>query len=171
MESRCKLQKLQSGATLLVGLIMVLLISIIGLSAIRGSGLQEQMAGNMRDKQLAFQSSEAALRQAEAAATPSVIGAQVGFTDSLGESGLAFWQDLTNWNSFTTQYTGTIDHVSEQPHYLVEEVTFFSSGLEGSAVDLASLLAKDIERRYRVTSHAAGGSTDARVIVQSGFRN
>lgn len=171
MNNQYKLQELQSGATLLVGLIMVLLISIIGLSAIRGSGLQEQMAGNMRDKQLAFQSSEAALRQAEAAATPGAIGAQAGFEDSLDKSGLAFWQDLANWDSFGTQYIGTIDQVSQPPRYLVEEVTFFSSGLEGSAVDLASPLAKDIERRYRVTSHAAGGSTDARVIVQSGYRN
>lgn len=55
----------QRGSTLLVGLVMLLLMTFIGLAAIRGSGMQELMAGNMRDRQLAFQAAESALREAE----------------------------------------------------------------------------------------------------------
>src|SRR5690606_41431153 len=55
----------QNGAVLIVGLIMVLLITIIGLAAVRGSNMQEMMAGNMRDMNISFQNAEAGLRIGE----------------------------------------------------------------------------------------------------------
>lgn len=55
----------QQGAVLIVALIMLLLLTIIGLSSMRGTVLQENMAGNMRDSNLALQASEAALRKGE----------------------------------------------------------------------------------------------------------
>lgn len=55
----------QRGATLIIALIMLLLLTIIGLSSMRGTSLQESMAGNMRDSSLALQAAEAALRQGE----------------------------------------------------------------------------------------------------------
>ena len=56
----------EKGAVLLVALIVLLLMTIIGISSMRGTSLQERMAGNMRDQNLAFQSAETAMRQAEA---------------------------------------------------------------------------------------------------------
>lgn len=55
----------QSGAVLLVALVMLLLLTILGAAAMRDTNLQERMAGNMRDHNLAFQAAEAALRFAE----------------------------------------------------------------------------------------------------------
>ncbi|EWC40216.1 pilus assembly protein PilX [Pseudomonas stutzeri] len=55
----------QRGAVLLVSLIMLLLLTILGAAAMRDTNLQERMAGNMRDQNLAFQAAEAALRFAE----------------------------------------------------------------------------------------------------------
>ena len=55
----------QRGAVLLVALIMLLLLTILGAAAMRDTNLQERMAGNMRDHDLAFQAAEAALRFAE----------------------------------------------------------------------------------------------------------
>ena len=45
----------QQGAVLLVALIMLLLLTVIGVAAMRDTNLQERMAGNMRDHALAFQ--------------------------------------------------------------------------------------------------------------------
>ena len=56
----------QRGAVLVVALIMLLLLTIIGLASMRGTGLQESMAGNLRDGHLALQAAEAALRKGEA---------------------------------------------------------------------------------------------------------
>lgn len=55
----------QRGAALVVGLIMMLLLTIIGLSAMQGTSMQEKMSGNMRDTSLALNSAEASLRYAE----------------------------------------------------------------------------------------------------------
>lgn len=56
----------QQGAILIVALIMLLLVTIIGLASMRGTSLQERMAGNLRDQELALQAAEAALRKGEA---------------------------------------------------------------------------------------------------------
>ncbi|MEW6176401.1 PilX N-terminal domain-containing pilus assembly protein [Stutzerimonas frequens] len=55
----------ERGAVLLVALVMLLLLTILGAAAMRDTNLQERMAGNMRDHNLAFQAAEAALRFAE----------------------------------------------------------------------------------------------------------
>jgi type IV pilus assembly protein PilX len=58
--------KSQSGVVLVVSLIMLLLLTIIGISGMQSTVLEERMAGNMRDRNLAFQAAEAGLRDAEA---------------------------------------------------------------------------------------------------------
>lgn len=55
----------QRGAALLVGLIILILLTLIGLAGINSSTLQERMAGNHLMLQNAFQNAEAALRSAE----------------------------------------------------------------------------------------------------------
>lgn len=59
------LQRSQTGAVLLVSLIMLLLLTLIGVTGMQTAGLEEKMAGNMRDRNIAFQAAEAALRDAE----------------------------------------------------------------------------------------------------------
>lgn len=59
----------QQGAILIVALVMLLLVTIIGLASMRGTSLQERMAGNLRDQELALQAAEAALRKGEATVT------------------------------------------------------------------------------------------------------
>lgn len=56
----------QKGAALVVALVLLLVITILGLSSMRGTSLQERMSANLRDRGLAFQAAEAALREAEA---------------------------------------------------------------------------------------------------------
>ena len=60
----------QSGAVLIISLIMLLLLTLIGLSGSQVTALEEKMAGNMRDKNLAFQAAESALRAVEATLNP-----------------------------------------------------------------------------------------------------
>ena len=63
----------QRGAVLIVALIMLLLLTVIGLSSMRGTSLQENMAGNMRDSNLSLQASEAALRKGEEEVTAKFL--------------------------------------------------------------------------------------------------
>jgi len=65
----------QQGVSLLVAMIFLIVLSLLGIVSIRGVVMQERMAGNAQDWDLAFQAAEAALRDGEAdAATARVTG-------------------------------------------------------------------------------------------------
>ena len=54
----------QKGVALVVALILLVVITLVGFAAVRGTLTQQKMAANHYDRQLAFQSAEAALRAA-----------------------------------------------------------------------------------------------------------
>ncbi|MBA4501295.1 pilus assembly PilX family protein [Marinobacterium marinum] len=60
--ARCRKER---GATLVVAMIMLVLISIIGFSAMQTTTMQERMTGSLKDKEISFQAAEAALRAQE----------------------------------------------------------------------------------------------------------
>lgn len=62
----------QQGVTLVVAMIMLMLITIIGFSAMQTTTMQTRMSGNLRDKTTSFQAAEAALREQEAWLAQSV---------------------------------------------------------------------------------------------------
>lgn len=55
----------QRGSALMIALVFLLLMTLIGITAMQSSTLQERMAGNTRDYETAFAASEGALRAAE----------------------------------------------------------------------------------------------------------
>jgi type IV pilus assembly protein PilX len=55
----------QKGAVLIVSIIVLLVLTLISVTAMQTTSLEEKMAGNMRNKNLAFQAAEAALRAGE----------------------------------------------------------------------------------------------------------
>jgi len=55
----------QRGATLAIVLIFLVLVTLIGVTAMTTTTLEEKMAGNLREQNLAFQAAEAALRDAK----------------------------------------------------------------------------------------------------------
>lgn len=56
----------QSGVVLFTSLIMLLLLTLVGITSVGTTILEEKMSGNLRDTNLAFQSAEIALRTGEA---------------------------------------------------------------------------------------------------------
>lgn len=55
----------QGGMVLLVALVMLLLITMIGVSSMQNATLQEKMAGSVQTRNTTFQNAEAALRAGE----------------------------------------------------------------------------------------------------------
>lgn len=55
----------QRGAALATSLILLLMLTLIGVTAMQSTTLEEKMAGNLRSEHLAFQAAEAALRAGE----------------------------------------------------------------------------------------------------------
>ena len=70
----------QRGASLVVVLILLLVMTLLGLAILRGTLLEERMTANLYDRSLAFQSAEGALRDAEVVVRTSVLaGNAIGF--------------------------------------------------------------------------------------------
>jgi type IV pilus assembly protein PilX len=163
----------QRGMTLIIGLVMLLLLTIIGLAAIRGASLEERMAGNYRDRALAFQSAEAGLRAAETvlnAASPPTWNT-TGYGAQVDQGGrVAYWESF-NWNSQSILTNLGLDYVSSQPRYYVELIkSKFGLGDSGSGVDFESSLKVEQESMFRITAKATGGSNDTVVILQSTYK-
>lgn len=59
-------QTTQNGAALITSLMFLLVLTIIGIASMGTTTLQERMANNTREQNLAFQAAEAALRDGEA---------------------------------------------------------------------------------------------------------
>ena len=56
----------QRGVALVVALLLLVVITLVGLAAVRGTIMQQKMASNLFDREIAFQSAEAAMRAATA---------------------------------------------------------------------------------------------------------
>ena len=55
----------ESGAILVISLLLLLVMTLLGIAAMQTTGMEERMAGNTRNINLAFQGAEAGLRDAE----------------------------------------------------------------------------------------------------------
>lgn len=83
---------------MVVSLLLLIVIALVGLAAVRAVLMQNRSASNQYDRQIAFQSSEAALRQAEIAirTATSTKSAPAGFEDCSTPASTADPLDLSN---------------------------------------------------------------------------
>lgn len=144
----------ESGSALIVSLVMLLLISLIGISSMQGTVLQERMASNLQDRNIAFQASERALKVGENWLVSNPSSAVVN--DNLDNP--ASWNG--GGNDAVTLNTGD-DQLSSQPRYHVGWLgDYCPPSPEGN------LPCYD---RFVVTSRAEGGTSTSVVILQSTF--
>lgn len=87
------LHRHQSGAALFISLMFLIVLTLIGLSAANVGIMQERMAGNVRESNLAFQRAEAVLRGVEQR-IPAFL--------ATGAGGI---QNVQSWNEIQTDYT------------------------------------------------------------------
>lgn len=169
----------QRGITLILSLIFLLLLTILGVTAINMSTLQEKMSGNLRDQDVAFQAAESALRDGELAVnqiwltgkpTPisvsscpsATIGCawDTGTTDPLND----VW-----WNASKKEYGGSGKQLSEttvDPTYVIEHLaTVADSGHRGDKYAAPSGM-----EYYRITARGQGTTPLSESILESTYK-
>ncbi len=72
----------QQGISLVIVLILLIVMSVLGVAVLRSSAMQERMTANLRDRNLAFQAAETALRvaQEDVLGNPAISDLQYGKT-------------------------------------------------------------------------------------------
>jgi type IV pilus assembly protein PilX len=166
------------GAVLVVALILLLVLTLIGITAARLQTAQEGMARNDDNHQLALQSAEAALRDGQA------IIAMHGPSDFLADnSGLynltyelqtssSSVADTINWNSPGTQsmqYSGaalgSVPPPPQPAQIIIESLPPVAA--PGSPLNGSSYGVNPQWQVYRVTAHAEGGDSSSNVTLQT----
>ena len=104
----------QSGSVLIISLIVMLVLTILGVSGMKSAVLEEKMAGNVRDKQLAFQAAEATLREAEKYIDDNIVSLTNFDTD--GSDGL---YDKSQQRLWTTIDWDSSDSIERTPSALL----------------------------------------------------
>ena len=74
----------EHGAVLVVSLLLLLVMTIIGVTAMSTNSLEERIAGNLRDQDLAFQATESAVRACEADVVSNILAGQFTATCANG---------------------------------------------------------------------------------------
>jgi type IV pilus assembly protein PilX len=171
----------QRGAILIVALIFLLVMTVLILASVRGTVMQERMAGNLYDRSLAFQAAEAALREGErfvleSAPKPSAAGCDSNGNCSTPDADeTPVWHDEDNWDVAHNVDDGhghviQIGDLPVPPQFLVELLADSMPEVnlcESTAIDPdAPCYAGPEGLRYRITARS-GEAGRAVVILQS----
>jgi type IV pilus assembly protein PilX len=166
----------QRGAILVTSLLLLLILTVLGVTMMKMTNMQERMAGNTRDLNLALQGAEAALRDGETRidALPdwptltAVSGCVWCEPDTLPiniDNPSAFdWKALAQefGKAGAREFSGAeVGNLAEDPRFTVEE----------SGRDRDSLLVDPEGERvfYTVTSRSTGATGRANTVLQSTF--
>ncbi len=161
----------QRGAILVTSLLLLLILTILGIGMMRLTNMQERMASNTRDLNLALQGSEAAMRQAERKilaqwiarpVSPGVAGCEPCQREALP---VAMW-DPSQFNWANAQpIVGTLTPLAAAPRYAVEELAFLPDDL-GVAGLQPITSGRDV---YQITTRSTGASGLVNTVLQGTY--
>lgn len=175
----------QKGIVMVVALVMLVLITLLGLTSVRTLTIEEKMASNSYDRNIAFQSAETVLREAENIAGTQALpanGPNGGFpgtamvcnapNNGSCTNGLCStpdptctprWEDatFTGWQTATPAISATL--AGNAPQYIIEYLGNTFPCDPSNASSTANC------KRYRVTVRSEPGEGRASVTLQSIF--
>ncbi len=175
----------QRGIALVMALVFLLLLTLIGIAALGTTSLEEKMAHNVKDRNLAFQAAESALIVAE-----NWIYTQIGkpvfpnnpiglYTPVTSDTDAdPNWKDATWSTNNVVTYpstpgqtvSGSLGKIQNQPKYIIEDMgeieesggsLTFATDYKGSKKGATTVL--------RITARGTGGTNAAVVMVQSTY--
>lgn len=169
----------QRGASLFVSLIMLIVLTLMGIVAMKTSTLEEKISSGSMDQNLAFQAAESALRDAE-------IYINANLTQSSGfnaacNNGLCLpsttstpvWDGIANWTTSplpivfgTATATPALPDVAIQPRYLIELLPNLPVGVGGSG-KLGAGSGPTAGTAFRITAMGWGKRTGTQVMLQT----
>lgn len=170
----------QRGAALIVSLLFLVILTLIGVSAMTTTTLEERMAGNAKDFNVAFQAAEAALRDGwDDLNSSRIFGEEVfdlgcpsGLCRRDPTSSQPVWYSVDWMAAAPTLELGSQTSaallptgpggVARQPRYIVE---VFPDGIGIVSADTAKK-----QFIYRVTARGFGSTLSAQATVQANFR-
>ena len=187
------LMKKQTGSVLIISLLLLIVTTLLGLSSMNNTIMEEKMAGNLRQQNLALQASESALREAEArlglldkntrpdasnnpasddgTGTPAIWIKDApegkGSGVPTGVSGL-WWADDSLWTSYGVPYTEDdlgYPTGNDVAFYIIEELEPVADTMNvGQQQDTQS-----VQDYFQITAYGVGIDGRAKAYLRSTF--
>lgn len=154
----------ERGVALIVSLILLILVTLIGLAAVRGTTSQQRMTANFYDRSIAFQSAEAGL-----AAGAAALAAGTSNIRNCGQGGIACrsnpFEDPTLVSTLVVTVASTAfasaNNATSQPQYVIENMGTYadpnSSTGFGQTANAAQYGAQGVSATaiyYRITARS-----------------
>lgn len=163
----------QSGATLIISLLFLVLVTLLAMAGMRGTLLQERIAGNTQNRMLAFQAAEAALSAGENDLANSALPTGTGYYMIPGTSPAVGYGDLDwagfSWSTNSVQLAAnTLAGVADQPRYVIERLTVGPPS-SGSQIHAIGFGPNHGSGYFRITARGEGKTSDSVVILQETF--
>lgn len=164
----------QRGVALAVVLILLLVMTLLALTSLRGTLMEERMSANLMDRSLSFQAAEAALREGEALAAgkPALpaAGCSNGVCAKFDPAAAPRWLDETTWSNARVAVVD-LGGITARPRFFIELLAdnVPAKGSCTTSEDVSPDAAcSGTEHRYRITarSEAAGRAV---VVLQSNY--
>jgi len=180
----------QRGAALVISLLILLVMTVLGVAAMGTTTLQERMANNNRQQQVAFQAAEAALRTAEnwlATNITSIPSLTANFNSTAPISGhyaerapvtgvatyprpgaFSIYDDNDWLTAGNAVEVATVTTVTQNPRYIIEYV-----GRVGPPpTDYSGKKPDTRQYGFRITAvgWGEGATPNSRYLVQSSYR-
>lgn len=166
----------QKGAALVISLILLLMLSLIGLAAMRSTTMQEKMSGAMADKNRAFQAAETALRTGEEKLENVVAPnfSDAGWYDYGDAQTRPDWKDKASDASEigdgVITYSGSINWNNEPQYYIERLPPVVQEGGHGGSLSVGDGTAMEEYELFRVVARGFGNNSNSVVVVQSVYR-
>lgn len=166
--SKSRTPKNEQGAVLLIGLVMLLMVTLIGVTSMQSVTLDEKVASNMQSATLAYHGAEVGLTTCES----SLLANGLPAVYNLGSMPAGWQDDLAVWANvgFEVPYQAMAPlqgGVAAQPVCVAEYV-----GDGGSDVDVKKFYLQDNPASrpvFRVSSWSRGGELEVEAKLESMF--
>ncbi len=162
----------QTGAVLFTGLITLVVLSLVALSSMQGSTLEQRMAGNINDQILAFEAAEAALLDAEAliqSDTLVLADFQSNSNGTYENDSDTIWQDV-DWSTAEVRTSGFSPVDSSSNSIIASSPKFVIQFLGQTTTDNTALNSgAPVIDIYRITARGTGRSDDSIVLLESTY--
>ncbi len=167
MKNRITPLNRQTGVVLVVSLIMLLLLTLIGITGANVTSLEEKMAGNAQDQNIAFQATESTLIEAEKFILTNSLSIYDGNNGLLGQTdtepdyfSMATWTVANSASTvdFGENFKNNLNNSISDPRFIIKKINLIpASGLVGT------------QTTFKITARAQGLSPGTQIILQEIF--
>ena len=170
--------KNQNGTVLVLSLIILSVLTLVAVTGMKTSVNEEKMTGNLRDRELAYQAAEAALRQARTDVDAMTSFATLTNTNGLLKSDVddpdyydpAMWYVSGNYQTIAGGIAN--GQLANVPRFVVQHSTrkdWCKSATEGALGEIQGNAKSCPSDVFLLTAHGTGLSADTTMALQEYF--